>query len=368
MRTLHREELEDLIRGCAILGTGGGGSPQWGLKVIETELKKGREFKLAGLEEVPDEELVATPYSCGGLFPEEGNSENLYQDSAIECLKAFGSLEEYTGQKFFAAFPGEIGGGTVAEALVVTARQGIPIVDADPVGRSVPGLQHTVFYIQEVPMTPIAVASMRGDVIILKEVADDSRAEAIIRAIAVANNNNIGMASHPLTGRAMKEAIIPGTLSQALAIGRAVREARSLDENPVEAAVMAGKGYLLSEGKVSQTSWKIAGGFTIGELSIVGEGDYLGQQYRIWYKNENIISWFDEEPDVMVPDLICVLDPETGEAITNPNCQEGMEVAVIGYPASTEVWRSPRGLEVFGPKDFGYEIEYRRIEDNQRLR
>lgn len=365
---MRREELEDLIRGCAILGTGGGGSPQWGLEVINAELKEGGEFKLAGLEEIPDEELVATPYSCGSLFPEEGNSEILSQDSAIECLKAFESLEEYVGRKFFAAFPGEIGGGTVAEALVVTARRGIPIIDADPVGRSVPGLQHTVFYIQEVPMAPIAVASMRGDVIILKEVADDSRAEAIVRAIAVINSNNIGMASHSLAGRDIKKAIIPRTLSQALAIGRAVREARFSNGNPVRAAVVAGKGYLLFEGKVAQASWKIEGGFTIGELSIAGEGDYLGQRYRIWYKNESIISWFDEEPDVMVPDLICVLDPKTGEAITNPNCREGMEVAVVGYPASTEVWRSPRGLEVFGPKDFGYEIEYRKIEENRRLR
>jgi len=368
MRTLQKEELEDLIRGCAILGTGGGGSPQDGLKAIEAELEEGREFKLAGLEEIPDEKLVATPYSCGGLFPEGGNPEILFQDSAIECLKAFESLEEYVGRKFFAAFPGEIGGGTVAEALVVTARRGIPIIDADPVGRSVPGLQHTVFYIQQVPMAPIAVASMRGDVIILKEVADDLRAEAIIRAIAVINGNNIGMASHPLAGRDIKKAIIPRTLSQALAIGRAVREARSSDEDPVRAAIVAGKGYLLFEGEVTQASWKIEGGFTIGELSIAGEGEYSGQRYRIWYKNENIVSWFDEEPDVMVPDLICVLDPKTGEAITNPNCKEGMKVAVIGYPASTDIWRSPRGLEVFGPKSFGYEIEYRKIEENPRLR
>ena len=99
---------------------------------------------------------------------------------------------------------------------------------------------------------------------------------------------------------------------------------------------------------------------------VSGVGGYLGHRYRIWYKNENIISWFDDEPDVTVPDLICVLDPKTGEAITNPNCKKGMEVVVIGYPAPS-MWRSQRGLAIFAPPSFGYEIPYRPIEDNRRL-
>ena len=72
-------------------------------------------------------------------------------------------------------------------------------------------------------------------------------------------------------------------------------------------------------------------------------------------------------PDVTAPDLICVLDPKTGEAITNPNCQQGMAVAVIGYPAPA-MWRLPKGLEVFGPKHFDYALPYRPIEKNRRLR
>jgi hypothetical protein len=102
-------------------------------------------------------------------------------------------------------------------------------------------------------------------------------------------------------------------------------------------------------------------------LTISGQADDRGHHYRIWYKNEHIVSWYDDEPDVTVPDLICVLDPKTGEAITNPNCKKERKVAIVGYPAP-ELWRSSRGLELFGPKHFGYEIPYRPIEKNSRIR
>jgi hypothetical protein len=329
--------LEDLIRGCAILGTGGGGSPERGLATIRADLSQGREFKLVSLEEIPDE----------------------------ACLTAFKTLEEFLGVRFHAAVATEVGGGNTAVAMAVAARRGVPIVDADPAGRSVPELQHTTFYIQNVPIAPLAVASAKGDVAILKQVADDFRAEAVVRAIATTSDNHVGVADHPLEGRLLKTSLIPGTLSKALAIGEAVRAACFAGRDPVEAAISAGNGYPLFKGRVTQASWKIEAGFTIGELSIAGQAEHLGHRYRIWYKNEHIISWFDERPDVTVPDLICVLDLKTGEAITNPNCKERMEVAVIGFPAPA-IWRSPRGLELFGPKHFGYKIPHRPIEQNRR--
>lgn len=360
MRILSGQELEDLIRGCAILGTGGGGSPERGLATIRADLGQGREFKLVSLEEISDEAWVASPYMCGSVSPDQGE-----RSEELECLTAFEALEEFLGVRFHAAVATEIGGGNTAVAMAVAARRGIPIVDADPAGRSVPELQHTSFYIREVPIAPLAVASAKGDVAILKQVTNDFRAEAIVRAIATTSNNHVGVADHPLEGRTLKTSLIPGTLSKALAIGEAVRAARFTGRDPVEAAISMGNGYLLFKGRVTQASWRIEAGFTIGELAL--QAEHLGHRYRIWYKNEHIISWLDEQPDVTVPDLICVLDSKTGEAITNPNCNEGMEVAVIGFPAPA-IWRSPRGLELFGPKQFGYKIPYRPIEDLRRFK
>jgi len=365
MHTLDEQQLEDMIRGCTILGTGGGGSPTQGLRLIRSDLEAGRQFKLIGLEEVPDDALIGSPYMCGSVSPEE-SSEGAPLDEEMECLVAFEALQGYLGQAFVAAVASEIGGGNTAVALRVAARQGIPIVDADPSGRSVPELQHTTFYIQQVPITPLAVATAKGDVLIAKEVSDDFRAEAIVRAIAVVSNNRAGVTDHPMDGKALKTSVVPGTLSKALTIGEAVREACSSGADPVQAAITAGNGFLLFKGEVTKADWKIEEGFTIGELVVAGHADDCGHQYRIWYKNEHIVSWYDGQPDVTAPDLICVLNPKTGEAITNPNCQKGMDVSVIGYPAPP-LWRTPRGLELFGPTHFGFDIPYQPIERNSRL-
>lgn len=367
MHTLDEQQLEDMIRGCTILGTGGGGSPTRGLRLIQSNLAAGREFKLIGLEEVPDDALVASPYMCGSVSPEGVGTSTSQGDEEMECLEAFKALEADLGRPFFAAIATEIGGGNTAAALCVAARQGIPIVDADPAGRSVPELQQTTFYIKDVPIAPLAVATAKGDVLIVKEVSDDYRAEAIVRAVAVVSDDRAGVTDHPMVGKALKMSVVPGTLTTALTIGKAVREARSSGADPVQAAVSAGNGFFLFKGEVAKADWKFEEGFTIGELTISGQADDHGHHYRIWYKNEHIVSWYDDEPDVTVPDLICVLDPKTGEAITNPNCKKAREVAVVGYP-SPELWRSSRGLELFGPKHFGYEIPYRPIEKNSRIR
>lgn len=360
MRKLTERELEDLIRGCAILGTGGGGSPRRGLALLKDELAQGREIALLSLEELAEDAWVASPYMCGSVSPEEEGKEEL------ECLVAFEALEEFLGVKFAAAVATEIGGGNTAVAMAVAARKGIPTLDADPAGRSVPELSHTTFALKGIGIAPFAVATRRGDVIVVKEVGSEERAEAIARDIAIMSDNRAGVADHPVRGKDARAALIPGTLTLALRIGEAVRLAREKGSDPLIAAARAGNGHQLFCGRVQRYRWEIEGGFTVGEAEIAGTGEYTGHTYRVWFKNEHIISWFDGEPDVMAPDLICILDPATGEAITNPNLKEGQEVGVVGYPAP-ELWRTSQGIALLGPRHFGFDLDFRPLEENPRL-
>ena len=61
------------------------------------------------------------------------------------------------------------------------------------------------------------------------------------------------------------------------------------------------------------------------------------------------------------PDLITVLDAETGEPITTEGLRYGFRVVVLGIP-SHEQWRSPRGLELVGPGYFGYDVPFVPVE------
>jgi len=72
-------------------------------------------------------------------------------------------------------------------------------------------------------------------------------------------------------------------------------------------------------------------------------------------------------PVVMFPDLICLVNPETGHGLMSASLKEGMPVAVaavaaherLRYAASTEV-----GKKAFSPARYGHpELEYLPMEE-----
>jgi DUF917 family protein len=60
--------------------------------------------------------------------------------------------------------------------------------------------------------------------------------------------------------------------------------------------------------------------------------------------------------------LICLLDLETGQPITTEQMRYGFRIIVFGLPCNPQ-WRSKHGLELVGPGYFGYDKEYRPIEE-----
>lgn len=115
---------------------------------------------------------------------------------------------------------------------------------------------------------------------------------------------------------------------------------------------------MMFEGTVTESGYETRDGYTYGNTVIAGTGAYAGHTLRIWYQNENIISWLDGEFFVTVPDLICVFDLDNNLPQLNPFARVGEHVAVTALPAAKE-WTTARGLEVFGPRSFGYDVDYR---------
>ena len=359
MRKLSKQEIIDILYGCTIVGTGGGGDLDLGLRTMQEYFDEGKELYMASVDEVPADAYVAVPYMCGSPASLEGGGEefaHLPQLGYPESLLAFRTLEDYFGKKFFGAVSTELGGANTAYALHAACQLGVPIIDADPAGRSVPELQHSTFFVKGIPMAPMALATQFGDALIVKDIVDDMRAESIVRSIAVASGNKVGVADHAITGEQLRGAIIPDALSYTLKLGEALREAREKGENVAEKVCEAGEGKILFRGIVKD--WKVeeTGGFIYGDTVLDGIGEYAGHEYKVWYKNENLVSYLDGKVDICAPDLICVVDKD-GTPVTNPNYENGMELTVFVLPAP-EIWKSPRGLEVFGPRSFGFDFDY----------
>ncbi|SHI75730.1 DUF917 domain-containing protein [Lutispora thermophila] len=361
MIKLNKKDLFDILYGCAILGTGGGGSLERGLEKVYKAFEEGKEFILVDFDELKDEDLIATPYSCGAISPETEEERKKYQ--RLPLLKesphvaALLKMEEYLGREIKAVISTELGGGNTAAAFEVAAQAGKYIVDGDPAGRSVPELQHSTYYLNNIPIQPISLVNIFGESAIITDVVDDSRAEDLVRAMAVASKNTIAVVDHVNTSKVLKNAVIRGAISYAWKIGKAFNSAKVEGYNVVDAVIKAGDGVRLFSGVVEKNEWGTVKGFTVGEVEIAGEDEYKGHKYKIWYKNENIIAWRDEKVDVTVPDLICAMDMSKQEPILNPYFEKGMDVAIYALPAPAE-WTTKRGLEVFGPRSFGFETDW----------
>jgi len=357
MKKLNQKEVEDILVGCTILGTGGGGSLDEGLEAVRNAYKKGYEFKLLDFDEISDEKYYINPYFCGSVSPSEEKKE-----LSNELVMAVEALEEYMAVKFDGVVSIEYGGGNTGQAMATAAEMGKYIVDCDAAGRAVPELQFSTYFVTNKPIYPFSVATRFGDVGIFPKVRDDARAEALSRFMAVGSEGSVGMADHPIKGNLLKESVIPNALSYAGRVGKAQREAIENDNDPIEEIISAADGYLLFEGVVSDADWGKKDGFTVGTINIKGLNSFSNDTFKIWYKNENMISWKNDEPYITCPDLICVVENKTGYPITNPNCKIGDKVAVLGFEAH-DLWKTEKGLSILNPRFFGFDMDCRYIKN-----
>ena len=364
-RELTIEEVRDILEGCTLLGTGGGGDPVRGWEMVRREYEAGGEFRLAALDGLPADASTCSVYFTGSTAPKSPEAlarfARLPRPQDPPAYLALRALERYLGEAFSALVSIEYGGMNTAVALAMAARAGIPLLDADAAGRAVPDLQFSTYYLQGFPIHPLAVCTEFGEPIVMEKVVDDFRAEDLVRALAVASGGMIATADHPArVGQLRAGGVIPGAISRALAVGRARREAIQAGVDPVEAVARAGNGEVLFRGRVTtDPRWEDREGFLFGEMEIEGTGVHAGQSYRIWFKNENAMSWKDGRVDVTVPDLICVLREEDGQAVLNPHAGAGLPVAVLGFPAPKE-WLCERGLSILIPRFFGFDVEWDR--------
>lgn len=373
MRTLSKIDLENYIIGAGILGCGGGGGARGGMSYIEDVLKKGLKFQLAGISELPKDKRLCTISGVGGgvsredrervapyrqMFPRTG-------DRAQRLRKVDKELSDYIGEEIYSYIPSETGPGNGVMPMYMNAIMGKPSVDGDGCGRAKPEIGISLTHVVGIPITPIVMVTPFNETVIVKTAVDDYRGEDITRFIAVASGGGVTAARCPARVEEYEKAIAKGQVTRCMKIGAAIRKAREKGGDPVEAFREEAKAYKIFEGKVSSFEMEGRRGFNWGNWHIEGTDEFEGKRLRIWLKNENLVSWLDDEPYVVCPDLICVVDPETCEGFSNFTRGEGYNgksVVVFGISA-IEQWRTPKGIEILGPKHFGFDIEYRPIED-----
>ena len=65
MKELNKQDMIDLLYGCTVLGTGGGGKIEHGFDIMKEDFEMNRTLMLADLDEIPDDAYITIPYGCG---------------------------------------------------------------------------------------------------------------------------------------------------------------------------------------------------------------------------------------------------------------------------------------------------------------
>ena len=133
MRKLGIPEIEDIARGAALLGAGGGGDPYLGKLVAIGAINECGPVTLLDPDEVPDDALVV-PFAMMGaptVLAEKAIGGNEYR-------VLMDMVSQFLGKHIDAIFPIEAGGVNSMLPIAASAHMNIPIVDADGMGRAFP--------------------------------------------------------------------------------------------------------------------------------------------------------------------------------------------------------------------------------------
>ena len=359
--TINIDDLEDLAQGAAFLGTGGGGDPYVGMLLARHAIQEFGMPEIIEPEDLGDDDVVFTSAMMGAptVLVEKAASGD---DIDLSLNK----LAQFIGKNPVAISPIEIGGMNSMIPICAAARMGLPLVNSDGMGRAFPEIQMVTYNVYGVSPTPAVIVDDHLESVIV-ETSDPKRAEDLLRVCAIQMGLSVMMCGYSLTGKEVKDFGVSGTLRIALGIGRALAEGRTRGK-PVEAMqeyLRSTQYYnhcvVLFDGKVSDVRRETTRGFSIGHCHLDAI-DGSDNKMHIEFQNENLVARVNGKTVAIVPDLISVVDRETGQTITTEGLAYGQRVKVIGTSAAP-VMRTPEALAVFGPHAFGIEEEFLRIED-----
>jgi DUF917 family protein len=307
--------------------------------------------KIIDVTELPDDALVVPVCMMGAPTV---MTEKLPRGD--ELMNAFRALEQLLGRKIDAVLCGEAGGVNSTTPFVVAAASGLPLVDGDGMGRAYPELQMVTFTLHGVSATPMVLCDDKGNSLVLNTVSN-AWTERLARAATVEMGGSALLAFYAMDGATAKKAVVRGTLSLCADLGRALREARAAHEDPVQAIKAKLGAEEIFTGRIKDIERRTEGGFARGTARFEGVDGWRGQTLRLDFQNEFLMAERDGKVIVTTPDLITLLEAESGNPVTADSLRYGLRLVALAFEASS-AWRSPEGIALVGPRYFGYDVDY----------
>ncbi|WP_427890155.1 DUF917 domain-containing protein [Kribbella sp. GL6] len=345
MTTVVREQdLEALVVGVTLLGSGGGGDTGAFGRMLRRRLGVG-ELILRDAADLPG--VSVSPIGVVGAT--SVLMEKLPSGGEFET--AVRAVSRWTGADVTALMSLEAGGLNGLTALIAALDLGLPVVDADLMGRALPRLDQFSWAVAGRSLTPCALSEPSGQVIVVDNV-DAAGLERAVRSFVAQTGGWAVLALAPTPIEAAAVDAVEGSLTRALTLGRAHG---ALEPGTAPAAVADGLGgRLLGSGRVEEVARHVIadGGAAFGRGSLCVVDSASRAVIRIETENEYLLALVDGTPVVTTPDLLCVLDHRTLQPIAVDGVRTGDEVVVLALPGPTW-WRHPDRLRHVAPEAFG---------------
>ena len=341
-----------IAKGSTILGAGGGGDPYIGRLMVQNVLGDGGIVPVIQIDDLSDDDLIipiammGAPQVMQEKFP-----------SGEEIPLLIDMMERLLGKKASAILCIEAGGLNSTIPFIAAAQMGIPIVDADAMGRAFPQLQMVTLTLGGIGATPMALVDDKGNGATFDTISNEWT-ERLARALTIEMGGSAMVALYPITAGQARNHLIHGSLTMAYNMGKILDIERS--KAAARLALTYG-GKVLFTGRVRDVERVTEGGFTKGTLKLEGQQNFDSKAMRLSFQNEFLGAWINDALVATTPDLITLLDANTGKPVTTDLVKYGLSVHVLGLPCDP-IWRTPEAIKLVGPRFFGIDADYSPLE------
>ena len=249
-------------------------------------------------------------------------------------------IAEFFGKAPTHLVAAEIGGANAFIPLIAGSLLGLPVVDADSLGRAFPELQMSSCHLNGISPTPAFLSDAMGRVSVATH-SDACQMEADCREICMHMGSSAAVAVYLMDGEKAKKSLIEGTASQAIELGA------KLKEEGVQGICQSFGGKVLGSGIIVDISQAVCGGFLKGSFSIQCGKDLI----IVEYQNEFLAAFREGRMLAATPEIIIPLEEETAMPITSESLQYGLRVNLLELPAPS-IWKTGEGLKLVGIEQF----------------
>ncbi|MDV6270648.1 DUF917 domain-containing protein [Rhodococcus globerulus] len=353
MRYVTVDDVDHLALGASFLASGGGGDPFLPLQMLRCALEKHGPVQLVDADAM-NPEAALLPVAIGGspsavveAFP--GSPE-------IALLREI--VEKHLGRVCEAVLPIQTGPVNGLFPIVVAAELGLPCIDSDLMARCFPALEMSFLTLAGFPLSPIFMVGAMGAYSIM-QAGGDHTGSKLLRATLTEMGMVAVTSAYQVTARDCREHGAFRSLSRIVDLGKLVHAMESGEFMDLDRTLDACGGLVIFEGTVVEVIHEVTSGIPRGVVTVLGD-DVSGigsiDVLRIDQQSENLIASINGVPISTVPDIITVLDGETGTVVPITSLSRGQHIRVVALPGDPR-WHTPHAATLVGPRAFGFDID-----------